>query len=150
MPSSNHGHQLDYFNQSGTDTNGDNIEECDYTGKSGVYTPDYTFNATLDYYNSIGSLEFYSSIDAQFVDGHQVHVNLDPKGEIDAYSLVGMRVQIGQEHWHLAVLGKNLTDEKVITYANNAPLSEGSFGTNSFYSFVNRPRTVTLEAAFKF
>ncbi len=140
-----------YFGQVGVDNNGDGIAECDYSGQSGVYTPDYTFNLGFDYRRNLTSnLEFAAIADAQFVDGHQVHVNLDPQGEIDAYTMLSLRLQIGGEHWHAALLGKNLLDEEVITYSANAPLSENTFKTNTYYSFVNRPRTVALEAAFKF
>lgn len=142
-----------YFGQAqfGVDTNGDGINECDYSGKSGVYTPDYTINLGFDYRRDLSrNLEFAAILDTQFVDGHQVHVNLDPEGEIDAYSLVGLRLQIGGEHWHAALLGKNLLDEEIITYSANAPLSESSFQTNTYYSFLNRPRTVAVEASFKF
>lgn len=140
-----------YFGQPGVDNNGDGINECDYTGESGVYTPSYTFNLGFDYRRDLNQhLEFAAVLDTQFVDGYQVHVNLDPKGEIDAHTLMSLRLQLGGEHWHVALLGKNLLDEAVLTYSANAPLSESSFGTNTFYSFVNRPRTVALEAAFKF
>jgi outer membrane receptor protein involved in Fe transport len=140
-----------YFGQDGVDTSGDGIEECDYSGLSGVYTPEYTINLGFDYRRDLtAKLNFAALLDSQFVAGQQVHVNLDPTGEIDAYSLVSLRLQIGGEHWHLALLGKNLLDEQVITYSANAPLSESSFGTNTFYSFVNRPRTAALEASFKF
>ncbi len=139
-----------YFNQVGVN-NDVGIEECDYTGKSGVYTPDYTFNLGFDYRRDVGqSLEFAAVLDTQFVDGYQVHVNLDPKGEIDSHTLMSLRLQIGADNWHAAILGKNLLDEAVLTYSANAPLSGGNFQTNTFYSFVNRPRTVALEAAFKF
>ncbi|HEY7773147.1 MAG TPA: TonB-dependent receptor [Marinagarivorans sp.] len=140
-----------HYGQTGVDNNGDGVNECDYTGKSGVYTPDYTVNLSLDYRRNVGnSLEFAAILDGQFVDGYQVHVNLDPAGEIDAYTMLGLRLQIGGEHWHTALLGKNLLDESVVTASANAPLSENNFGANTFYSFVNRPRTVAMEVAFKF
>lgn len=124
---------------------------CDYTDKRGVYTPKYTLNFTLDYNKPInGNLLFISALDVQWVDGHQVHVNLDPKGKIDDYTMVGLRLGIETETWSVALLGKNLLDEEVITYSANVPLSERSFGTNSYYSFVRRPRTVALVGNLKF
>ncbi|VUD59858.1 Pesticin receptor [Thalassocella blandensis] len=135
-----------------SDSDGDGTAEtCDYTGKRGVYTPEYTVNLSLDYYTPItDTVNFVGFIDVQQVDGHNVHVNLDPKGEIDAYTIVNARVGIEAENWAVAVLGKNLLDESVISYSANAPLSDSTFGTNTYYSFVRRPMTVALEATLKF
>ncbi|WP_019600858.1 TonB-dependent receptor [Teredinibacter turnerae] len=135
-----------------TDTDGDGFNEtCDYTGKRGVYTPEFTGNLTLDYYRPLtDKLTFVSALDWQYVDGHQVHVNLDPAGEIDAYNLLALRVGIEGEHWGLAVLGKNLLDEHIVSYSGNAPLSDSQFNTNTHYSFIRKPRTITLEATLHF
>ncbi|MFL0800070.1 MAG: TonB-dependent receptor [Agarilytica sp.] len=136
----------------GIDIDGDGtIDTCDYTGKSGVYTPDYTVNISLDYLTSItDDINLVGFIDVQQVDGHNVHVNLDPTGEIDAYTILNMRLGIEGENWAIGLLGKNLLDEKVISYSANAPLSENSFGTNTHYSFTRRPMTLALEGTVKF
>ena len=84
------------------------------------------------------------------IDNYYDALYSETKGEIDAYTLMSLRVQLGGENWHAAILGKNLLDEAVTTYSANAPLSSSSFGTNTFYSFMGRPRTVALEASFKF
>lgn len=132
------------------DNNG-SIDTCDYTGKRGVYAPDYTLNMTLDYVTAItNDINFVGFIDVQQVDGHNVHVNLDPQGEIDAYTMLGARLGVETDNWSVAVLGKNLLDEEVLSYSANAPLSDTRFATNSHYSFVRRPRTVALEGVYKF
>ncbi|TVZ40771.1 outer membrane receptor protein involved in Fe transport [Alteromonadaceae bacterium 2753L.S.0a.02] len=135
-----------------TDTDGDGINDtCDYTGKRGVYTPEYTINFSLDYRQPItGLVNFVGILDAQMVDGHQVHVNLDPAGEIDPYTMIGLRLGIESDNWSLAILGKNLLDEHVISYSGNAPLSSNApFYTNTHYSFVRKPRTIALEATIR-
>lgn len=136
----------------GIDLDGDDvIDTCDYTGKRGVYTPELSFNTSLDAFFAINSsLNFAGFIDWQHVSGHQVHSNLDPLGEIDAYNMLTARAGVEAENWSVAVLAKNLLDESVVTYSANAPLSDSSFGTNTYYSFVRRPRTVALEATVKF
>ena len=136
----------------GIDLDGDgNIDTCDYTGKRGVYTPDYTVNISLDYRRPItDKLDFSGFVDVQQVDGHQVHVNLDPAGEIDAHTQLAMRLGVEAENWSVALLGKNLLDEYVISYSANAPLSQSSFDTNTFYSVIRRPRTIALEGTLKF
>jgi len=124
---------------------------CDYTGKRGTNTPKYTINLAFDYLRPInGALDFNAMLDWQFVDGHQVHVNLDPAGEIDSYNMLGLRFGIVAEHWSLAILGKNLLDEYVVSYSADAPLADKSpFMANTHYSMVNRPRTIALEASIK-
>jgi len=132
------------------DNNG-SIDTCDYTGKRGVYTPELTFNASLDYaYALTGDWDVVGFIDVQHVDNQQVHVNLNPLGEVDAYTMVGMRLGLDAENWSIAVIGKNLTDEDVVSYSANAPLSGSTFGTDTFYSFVRKPKTVALEGVLKF
>ncbi len=135
-----------YFNQTP-----DNGVFCDNTGKSSTYVPDLTFNGSLSYERPISNtLNFVTVMDMQWVDEQQVHNNLDPLGVIDAYTLLGLRMAVEAEHWELALLGKNLLDEDVLTVSSNMPLSESLFGTNSYYSFVRRPMTVALEATVKF
>lgn len=127
------------------------LETCDYTGKRGVYTPEYTLNLSFDYYKPItDTVSFVGFIDFQNVDSQNVHVNLDPKGEIDAYTTVNARVGLEGTNWAVAVLGKNLTDEKIVSYSANAPLSDTNFQTNTYYSFVRRPMTVALEGTYRF
>ncbi len=128
-----------------------NPNTCDYTGKRGVYTPDYTLNLSFDYYRPITeSINFIGFVDMQQVDEHNVHVNLDPEGVIDAYTMLNVRLGLESEYWGVAVLGKNLLDEEVISYSANAPLSDSNFNTNTFYSFVRRPMTVAVEATLRF
>jgi len=136
----------------GADLTGDgNPDTCDYTGKRGVYTPDYTINLSFDYSTPItDNINFVGFIDLQQVDEHNVHVNLDPDGVIDAYTILNVRLGVEGKNWGAAVLAKNLLDEEVITYSANAPLSDSNFGTNTFYSFVRRPMTVALEGTLKF
>lgn len=136
----------------GIDLDGDStIDTCDYTGKRGVYTPDYTINLSFDYRrNLFNDIDLVSFLDFQQIDSQQVHVNLDPTGEIDGYMMINARLGIETEHWSLALLGKNLTDEHVASYSGNAPLSDSTFMTNTHYSFIRKPRTIAVEASYKF
>jgi iron complex outermembrane recepter protein len=124
---------------------------CDYTGMSGGYAPKKTANLGFDYNIALtDQLEMRSSVDAQYVDNHNVHTNLDPQYNIDAYTTLDARISIESDSWALALLGKNLTDEEILTFVSNVPLSGSSFGTNTFNGFVARPRTVAVEALYRF
>ena len=135
----------------GIDTTGDGLlNTCDYTGRRGVYTPEYTLNASLDYHNNLtNKIDILAVIDWQYVDSQNVHVNQDPLGEIDGYSLVGASVGLESDHWSARLRVSNLFDEEILSYSANAPLAE-TFGSNTQYSFVRAPRLVFIDLGWKF
>lgn len=129
------------------------VQLCDFTGKSGQYTPKFTGNLGFDYFKSISFLGFEyfrANLGLYHTSEQNVHPNLDPLYDIDGYIKVDARIALEAENWSVALFGKNLTDEKVLTYAGNAPLSGSSFGTNTFYGFVDRPATVGIQFQYDF
>jgi outer membrane receptor protein involved in Fe transport len=66
--------------------------------------------------------------------------------------MLNLRLGIGDPdgRWEVALLGRNLTDETIITYANDTPLAFSQFRSPSYYGFVGRPRNIALQAAFRF
>ncbi|HEY6527232.1 MAG TPA: TonB-dependent receptor [Cellvibrionaceae bacterium] len=135
----------------GVDSDADGkVDLCNYTGKRGVYTPKYTLNTGLTYKRELANATFSTGVDVQYVSSQQVHVNLDPQGEIDAYTLVGLRIALEDERFSIALSGDNLTDEYVSTYMGNVPLSDSNIGSQTLYSFARRPRTYTLSMGVKF
>ena len=97
-------------------------------------------------------LLFRSGLDIQFTDNYNPSQNLDPRVEQDAYAQFNLRVAIADAdgRWEVALLGRNLTDEEVVSYANDTPLAFSQFGSPTFYGFVDRPRSVALQATYKF
>ena len=43
-----------------------------------------------------------------------------------------------------------LTDEEVVSYANDTPLAFSQFGAPTWYGFVERSRSVALQASYRF
>lgn len=130
-----------------------NVQLCDFTGKSGQFTPKFTANIGFDYFKSISFLGFeYFRANLGFynVSEQNIHPNLDPLYEIDGYTKIDARIALEAENWSVALFGRNLTDEKILTYAGNVPLSGSSFGTNTFYGFVDRPATIGLQVQYDF
>ena len=124
---------------------------CDYTGKSGQYTPEWTGNFTLEHVLPIGStMDLRSAFDLSYVDEQNTHVNLDPQWEVDSLTKMNFRMGLYHDNWDVALLVQNLSDEQQYTYVGNTPLSGSSFGTNTFYSFISRPRTTYLQATYHF
>lgn len=136
-----------------TDNPADSIEvsQCDYTGQRGVYTPDFTLNFALNYERPVSDdIMFDALVDVQHVDSHNVHVNLDPDGEIDSYQLVTLRLGLSTETWELALLGRNMLDEEIRSYSGPVTLSDSQLSTDTEYSFVRRPRSIALQGVYKF
>ena len=130
------------------DPEGDGI--CSYTGLTGQYAPEIQANLRADYDIPLDSgLNLRLTANVNFVDEQNVHQNLDPIWEIDSTTKVDVGATLSGERWSLALLGRNVTDEEVITYAGNTPLSE-TFGSNTVYGFIAPPATWTLRATYKF
>ncbi|MDC0598701.1 TonB-dependent receptor [Gammaproteobacteria bacterium] len=124
---------------------------CDYSGSTGQYTPENNLNLSFDYFRDLGNgIDFISNLSLNYIDDQNVHDTLDPNFTIDSVTKINLRVGLQTETWKVALIGKNLSDEDVLTYVGNVPLSAATFGTNTFYGFVDRPMQVALEAGYRF
>jgi hypothetical protein len=61
-----------------------------------------------------------------------------------------MRIALEAEQWNIALFGKNMTNADVLTYVGNNPLSGSTFGTNTFYGFVDRPAVYGIQVDYNF
>jgi iron complex outermembrane receptor protein len=135
------------------DIGADGNQLCDYTGKSGQYTPKFTASIGFDYFTDISFLgfEYFRTTLGLYHSAKQnVDVNLNPLYVEDAYNKVDMRIALESENWNIALFGKNMTNAEVLTYVGNNPLSGSTFGTNTFYGFVDRPATYGIQVDYNF
>jgi len=135
------------------DMGADGNQLCDYTGKSGQYTPTFTGNLGFDYFTDISfwGFEYFRTTLGFYHSAKQnVDVNLNPLYEVDSYTKVDMRIALESENWNIALFGKNMTNEEVLTYVGNNPLSGSTFGTNTFYGFVDRPAVYGVQVDYNF
>jgi outer membrane receptor protein involved in Fe transport len=138
------------FGEAKNSPSGDN---CDYKGRTNQYVADWSGSLTGDYFTPIGdSLEFRSTLDLVFTADYNPTQTLDPGMDQDGYVKVNARVSIADVggSWELALVGKNLTDEEIITYGNQTPLAGTSFGVASRYAFYERERSVALQGMYRF
>jgi outer membrane receptor protein involved in Fe transport len=127
--------------------------KCDYTGKTNQYVADWSGALGLNYEHPLGSaLWFRSTLDVLFTDDYQPSQNLDSRVQQDAYAQINLRLAVADVdgRWEVALLGRNLTDEEVVTYANDTPLAFSQFGSPTWYGFVDRSRNVAVQANYKF
>jgi len=126
---------------------------CNYTGKSGQYTPEFTASLGLDWAKPVdlGIFDYFRATVGLYHSAEQnVDVNLNPLYDIDAYTKLDARISLEGENWTVALFGKNITDEQILTYVGNVPLSAGSFGTNTFYGFVDRPASYGVQLSYQY
>jgi outer membrane receptor protein involved in Fe transport len=126
--------------------------KCSYTGKTNQYVADYSGALGINYEKELGQLLFRSTLDILFTDSYLPSQNLDSRTEQDAYAKLNLRLALGDPDgmWEVALLGRNLTDETIVTYANDTPLAFSQFGSPSYYGFIDRPRTIAVQALMRF
>ena len=126
---------------------------CDYSGKTNQYVADLSGSISFNYDAALGdSLRLNSTLDVIYTASYNPSQNLDPLVEQDGYTKLNLRIALANddETWELAVLAKNLTDETIITYANDTPLSANLAQSVGHYGFLEAPRTVAVQASYRF
>ena len=79
-----------------------------------------------------------------FSDDYHTSGNLDPVYDQSSYEMWDARIGLraDDDKWNVAVVGKNLSDEEVLT------LTETAFDYGIGY--LGMPKTVTLQATYNF
>jgi outer membrane receptor protein involved in Fe transport len=125
---------------------------CDYKGKTNQYVADYSGNLTFVYTTMVSKdLEFRGGADFVFTGDYNSSQNLDPSQQQDAYIKANLRFSLADvtAGWDVAFLVKNATDETTISYSNDTPLSNSTFGSIGHYGFIDAPRTIALQATYR-
>jgi len=127
---------------------------ADLTGETNQYVSDYSGSISIEYQNNINDkLLFKGGLDFNFTDDYNPAQNLDPELQQKSYRTFNIRLAIiddANDKWEVAVMGRNITDEKIVGYANDVPLSSGLFGTKTSYGFIQRPESWALQAKYNF
>jgi iron complex outermembrane receptor protein len=134
------------------DTNVNGKPFCDYKGKTNQYVADYSGNLTFVYTSMVSKdIEFRGGADFVFTGAFNSSQNLDPSQEQDAYVKANLRFSLADVAmgWEAALLVKNATDETVVSYSNDTPLANSTFGSIGHYGFIDLPRTVALTATYR-
>ncbi len=131
------------------------LGQCDAAGQTKEFTPEWTSSLTGDFNWPLGdNLELVASLDIQYTDDYLWNPTLDPRTEQDAYTNYNARIGISAMDgtWDVAIVGRNLSDEEVVSFGGNAPLAGAlTEGTGmAYYAFTNRPRSFALQARYRF
>lgn len=126
---------------------------CDYAGQTNQYVADWSGMLSADHFMNVGSnLQLQSTLDLVFSDEYFTSQKNDPATTQDAFMKVNLRFALSDadENWEIAIFGRNLTDETVVPYTNNTPLSDTIAGANSHYGFVEPPRNLGIQGTWRF
>lgn len=123
----------------------------DLSGRNLQFAPDVTFNFNAGYdvpLNDDLALRF--DVNGYNNSGYDVPGDLDPFLAQGSFFKLGGQIRLSSEDggWDLAVIGKNLTNEKTTAWGNDVPL--GNLLGNNYFQFIDPPRTVTLQATKRF
>lgn len=132
---------------------GANAGNCDYSGFTNQLAPELTGVLGAAYSMSLGqSLDLTLAADLTYSDDYITSLTLDPATIQDAYTKLNARIALGgvENEWEIALVGRNLTDETVVGYSGDTPLSSRLFGARSYYGFVDMPRGIAVEASYRF
>lgn len=128
---------------------------CDQTGKSREFVPKVQGNIGFDYTRELPkSLTLVSTLDVIYSDSYLTTPSLDERMKQDSFVKLNARIAIsGAENaWELALIGRNLTDESIITYANGLPVASvlTAGAGSAYYAFYDQPRSVAVQATVRF
>ncbi len=128
---------------------------CSYTGKRNTLTPEWSGNLNGDFKHEIGgNLKVGFNLNADFSSSYVASANLDPRTRQSGYVKMGARLSLGHvdENWTIALVGRNLTDERIMQTAGALPLATTfTGGTGVAYNAIyDRPRNIALQFDVKF
>lgn len=124
-----------------------NTCQQDLSGQPLQFAADYAGNLNLEYDKELSdSLNLSAVLGLEFSDSYFTALDLDPISEQDSFVKLNARVELaGQSGWSVALVGKNLTDEKTTTWVNDVPFFRGAF-----FGSIDPPRSIGVQGRYEF
>jgi outer membrane receptor protein involved in Fe transport len=126
---------------------------CDQSGETNQFVSPWTVNLMTEYVRPIGNsgVELLANLDLLYKDSYYTAGNLEEDTKQQGYTTVNARIGLGGEDgsWDVAIVGKNLSDETVVSYSADTPLAS-TLGYKSQYGIVEAPRTIALQGGYRF
>jgi outer membrane receptor protein involved in Fe transport len=123
----------------------------DLSGKDLQYAPSLSFSSSLEYRRPLSDqFEWISALTLYGAGDQHLALDLDPNTREDDYIKADLKLTLknSQEHWELSLIGKNLGDVTTSNFANDIPGLPNFAG--SYFRMVDPPRTVSLQATFRY
>ncbi len=89
-----------------------------------------------------------NNLDINYEDEFYSALDLDPNTKHDAATIVNASIALtgADRDWSVALIGKNLTDERTSIWNQDVPISN----SNSYFALPNRPRSIAVQAMYNF
>jgi len=128
------------------------------SGKAPASAPTWTASLGFNYDHPINDAWSWGlSTDARYSSHYRASPFNNPVGEQHKYVNIdaSARIRSADNHWELAVIGRNLTDRFIITTVNSIPGSGGGTGTSAGVLgdqqvSIEPPRTVAFQVTWKY
>jgi outer membrane receptor protein involved in Fe transport len=119
----------------------------DLEGKPTPYAPAWVGSLSLDYTHEVGDYKLNLAGDLHYSDKYELTQKQRPELRQPSYATVGASVRFGpaNDKWQVALIGRNLTNEKVVLAGDERPLA-GADTT----AFIDRLRQIELQFRVNF
>ena len=134
------------------------FQSQDYSGRTPPKAPETAGRLGATYAFPVAGYEASLSGDVSYTGKYYFTDTLRPDAIQDAYTKLDLAARLSSpdDRWTLSLIGRNLTEEFVVTSANDIPFTGGA-GTGTatgvvadMSAFVENPREVYLELAVRF
>ncbi|MCB1695247.1 MAG: TonB-dependent receptor [Halioglobus sp.] len=120
----------------------------DLSGRPLIASPEWNLNMALSHYFDFSNgWSLDSRLGINYRSEQYVSNGLAESSLVDGYTTVDATFMItgADENWDVSLIARNLTDEREATFISNPPLF-----SSAEYSFIIPPRTLALQAQYRF
>ncbi|BFM08294.1 TonB-dependent receptor [Halioxenophilus aromaticivorans] len=126
----------------------------DISDEPTAMAPDWTFSLGINYDNTLeNGWEYGISADALYTDETNPSAFANPYAQRDAYTTLNASMYLAgvDRQWQLQLLGKNLTDEHIVSGVVDGPSTPVAGGEYADQlGFTSLPRTVAVQLTYRF
>jgi outer membrane receptor protein involved in Fe transport len=119
----------------------------DLSGRDLQFSPEVSGTINLEYIRTLNNgLELTAMLGADYSDAYYTALDLDPISRQDSFTKINARIAIaGEGGWSVALVGKNLTDEKTTMWINDMP-----FFRSAHFGAIDGLRNIGIQAKYEF
>ncbi len=124
----------------------------DLTGRPTLTAPDWVVTSGFDYNQPVGDYLVGLAADGFLSSSYYFIQTQAPQAKQGNFFRLNasLRFSPADEHWTLALVGRNLTNRKVLVSGQDTPLSGSNGNPTALNGVLARPREILLQASVKF